>query len=411
MRHFRKFSLIATLAAVLVTALTFSILYGQDPCLITLPPGDGSISDSWTSDCGSDHRSGSYARYYKFYLYSKAEITITLRHESGHVDTYLYLWQDETGGTPLAENDNATTGDTATSQIEEILDAGTYIIEATTYIAGETGSFVLNVSGFPDIPTPTAEPTPVAQRGTAPVLVTSNDEVCVLRNDGIVDCVSVGSGIGNIPPPEKTYVAVASADNHVCGITDDDDVICWKKPTTEPKGGKWTIFPGTGSTTAYGLIGKSIADPWVLAVDCLAGPRLELFRLNTSIINGYNTMPTTLRSEGFNLSISVDGVAETQEWMLLHPHLSLVGRVYSDSFISLLDSGLLITKLIHAEELVITIPYSIPLSITFIVAGLGDYIDSPNDLGCPESSNSGRKLEAIRSAVDASEANVVGVIE
>ena len=75
-------------------------------------------------------------------------MSITL--ESNDADTYLYLRAGEArSGEFLYENDDyPEAGDTDKSQIQETLAAGSYTIEATTYSAGETGSFTLTVSGL-----------------------------------------------------------------------------------------------------------------------------------------------------------------------------------------------------------------------------------------------------------------------
>ena len=74
-------------------------------------------------------------------------MTITLARTSGEADTYLNLWPGSNRtGTPLDSDDD--TPDTSGSEITRNLAAGNYTIEATTYAAGETGSFTLTVSGL-----------------------------------------------------------------------------------------------------------------------------------------------------------------------------------------------------------------------------------------------------------------------
>ena len=129
---------------------------GTDECGTTLPSDDPAVveyvfpDEQWASGCESEERSGSYARYYTFALASESEVAITL--ESGDADTYLYLREGEArSGTALHENDdhdNAGLARSTDSQIRETLPAGTYTIEATTYGAGETGSFTLTISGL-----------------------------------------------------------------------------------------------------------------------------------------------------------------------------------------------------------------------------------------------------------------------
>ena len=118
---------------------------GTDACTETIT-ADGTSSGTWAAGCESEARSGSYARYYQFTLDAQSDVTITL--ESSAVDTYLIVREGEAkSGTALHENDDYQ-GSTAKSQVEETLAAGTYTVEATTYDAGETGSFTLTVAGL-----------------------------------------------------------------------------------------------------------------------------------------------------------------------------------------------------------------------------------------------------------------------
>ena len=135
---------------------------GTDECGTTLPSDDPTVveyvfpNEQWASGCESEERSGSYARFYSFTLATGGEVTITL--ESTDADTYLYLREGEArSGAFLYENDDD--GGTSRSTISEILAAGTYTIEATTFGAGETGSFTLTVSGLGDA-TPAPGPDP-----------------------------------------------------------------------------------------------------------------------------------------------------------------------------------------------------------------------------------------------------------
>ena len=107
--------------------------------------GDGSVSGEWAEGCNSQASGRGYAQYYTFTLAQESEVTVTL--ESSDADTYLYLRAGEArSGEFLYENDDD--GGTTRSSVQETLGAGTYTIEATTYSAGETGSFTLTVSGL-----------------------------------------------------------------------------------------------------------------------------------------------------------------------------------------------------------------------------------------------------------------------
>ena len=123
----------------------------SEDCIQTVS-SDGTLNGQWASGCDSETRSGSHARYYTFTLDASSEVTVTL--ESSVANTYLYLRRgDATSGTALHENDDHG-GSTSVSQIQETLAAGSYTVEATTYSAGETGTFSLNLAlmGTPTTP-------------------------------------------------------------------------------------------------------------------------------------------------------------------------------------------------------------------------------------------------------------------
>ena len=115
-----------------------------------------SMTGSWTSDCSSDSRTGSYAQYYSFTLGQETQVTIDLMSAE---DTYLYLLRGPgRDGAEAASNDDIESGNTD-SQVVATLAAGTYTIEATTYNASTTGSFTLTVTPSQES---TETPTPAA---------------------------------------------------------------------------------------------------------------------------------------------------------------------------------------------------------------------------------------------------------
>ena len=97
---------------------------------------------SWTGDCASTHRSGSYARFYSFTLSQQTEVQIDLTSAQ---DTFLYLLRGaDANGAVVTDNDDVESGNT-NSRITRTLAAGTYTIEATTYGEGVTGDFTLSI--------------------------------------------------------------------------------------------------------------------------------------------------------------------------------------------------------------------------------------------------------------------------
>ena len=164
-----------------------------DPCAENLE-ADSTIQGSWSDDCPSESRSGSYASYYTFSLTESAEVTITL---VSSVDPYLYLREGiGRDGTVLCENDDYALGVTSTlcSNIDSSPDTstdsgmvaslaeGTYTIEATTYEVAATGDFTLTVevdtSSVQSQPSPTPVPSPSPTPVPLPPDYSIEDHAC-----------------------------------------------------------------------------------------------------------------------------------------------------------------------------------------------------------------------------------------
>ena len=118
---------------------------GEGTCVETVT-GSEPVSGEWTAGCESSEPGRGHTRYYTFTLDRFTDVTITLTRVSGDADPYLYLRRG-TGqsGASLRENDGRE-GDPTVSEISARLSRGTYTAEATTYSAGQTGSFTLSIA-------------------------------------------------------------------------------------------------------------------------------------------------------------------------------------------------------------------------------------------------------------------------
>ena len=173
--------------------------------------GDGVSSGEWAEGCPSAVADRGYARYYGFTLTQQSAVTITL--QSTDANTYLYLRSGESqSGAFLHENDDD--GGTTRSKIEMTLSAGTYTIEATTFRAGETGSFALSISGL---------------GGTARLFnaVSAGEKhTCGVRSDGSITCWG-DNEVGQASSPAGSFVSVSAGRFHSCGVRSDGSVACW----------------------------------------------------------------------------------------------------------------------------------------------------------------------------------------
>ncbi|HXU33422.1 MAG TPA: hypothetical protein VN851_22875 [Thermoanaerobaculia bacterium] len=99
---------------------------------------------SWENSCASAHRSGRYAKYFTFTLAARTSVQIDVETFPRLTDPFVYLLRGAgTSGEVIAsDNDSGIAWD---AQIRRTLDPGTYTIEATTNLAGRTGTFTVGV--------------------------------------------------------------------------------------------------------------------------------------------------------------------------------------------------------------------------------------------------------------------------
>lgn len=109
-----------------------------------LTADSGPIKGSWADDydiCAAfpARRIGTYTDAYRLALPTAGYVTINLRSEEA--DTYMFLADAE--GNLLASDDDG--GDDTNSRIRTWLPAGEYVVEATTYEAGECCEYSLEI--------------------------------------------------------------------------------------------------------------------------------------------------------------------------------------------------------------------------------------------------------------------------
>ena len=197
-------------------------------------PNNGTANGSWTDDCSSENKNGSYARFYTFTLSEASFVTITLESS---LDTVLYLLRGAgKDGAKLCENDDYATqvGGAPCDIIDSALDsqydsgivadlaAGDYTIEATTYDSGVTGDFTLTVEASGGAAPP--EPPPSVGYTS---LVIGELHTCGLRADGSVVCWGNDEYNQVSDTPTGRFTFIAAGPNHTCGLRTDGSVVCW----------------------------------------------------------------------------------------------------------------------------------------------------------------------------------------
>ncbi len=228
---------------------------------------DGATNGTWTTNCTSTERQGSYARYFTFSLSRPSTVTIDLK--SAHIDNYLYLRQgnDVKSGTYLHEDDDGG-AKYRNARISESLSAGWYTIEATTYYDQHTGNFTLDISG---LTAPAAVPevsitagTGITEGGNAMFTVTANPapasalSVSVSVNQSGDFGVSPGSQTVSIPTTGSYTLAVAT-------VNDGVDEANGSVTATVNNGTGYTVSATAGSATVV------VADDDVPEISVSAG--------------------------------------------------------------------------------------------------------------------------------------------
>jgi hypothetical protein len=116
---------------------TFSIF----PSIPSISPGQTISASLDPTDGRNPFFSSAFADFYQLTLASTTQITIDMK--SNAFDTYLYLLS--ASGSILASNNDS--GGTTDSQIVITLSAGTYYIEASSFLGGVTGPYTLSITG------------------------------------------------------------------------------------------------------------------------------------------------------------------------------------------------------------------------------------------------------------------------
>ncbi|MFZ9899023.1 MAG: DVUA0089 family protein, partial [Gemmatimonadaceae bacterium] len=222
----------------------------QDPCVaagatpFAVPDTvTGSISDadcSWTPPANSSENS----RFdlYRFELTSRTAVIIDMVKGTGIEDPYLYLYNATTGDS-LAANDDIQSGVLRDSKIQITLDAGAYLIRATTWGPTERGSYTLSVAGC-------RAGQPVVYRAKTGNGTVAAPGATVATAPSVEVLDECGNGVSGIPVTFATVPGVGS----ITGAT----------ATTNASGvatlGSWTLAAGPNVVSAtLGGAGAAIA--------------------------------------------------------------------------------------------------------------------------------------------------------
>lgn len=190
-----------------------------DPCAVTrtIAPGQ-TVSGTFSStDCTISDGGGPSRFFQRFGLTLGAATAIQLDMLSNAVDAYLIVQNAQTGAT-VAENDDVSTSST-NSRIIANLPAGQYIVNTTTFNAGEVGFYQLTASAIVSgggvtiavLPTTLALQPGQTQQATATVSGAANTAVTWTSNTPNVATVSTSGLVRAITPGTAVITATAQA--------------------------------------------------------------------------------------------------------------------------------------------------------------------------------------------------------
>ncbi len=119
-----------------------------DPCAVTKTVAIGQTVQGTlsTRDCAISDNGGPRRFFQRFGLTLGAATSLRLDMASSMVDAYLVVQNAQTGAV-VAENDDES-NQTTNARVVANLPAGQYIVNTTTCNAGETGLYLLSVSGI-----------------------------------------------------------------------------------------------------------------------------------------------------------------------------------------------------------------------------------------------------------------------
>ncbi len=185
-----------------IGGLPFTITQGgASMCSVTPIGVPQTVPGSWNAnDCTSPQRPGRFADRYSFTGTAGQQIAISL--SSAAADAYLYLIGPN--GTVLADDDDSGGGLNAripSNGLFTLPSGGAYLIEATTFGSGETGSYTLQVD-VQSACSYTISPTFRAvdanlNTGTIAITTSAGCAWSASSNAGWISITSAGNGAGS----------------------------------------------------------------------------------------------------------------------------------------------------------------------------------------------------------------------
>lgn len=150
------------------------------------------------------------------------------------------------------------------------------------------------------------------------------------------------------------------------------------EPATPASASKWVQNPITSTSHGFGLVNSaedgSVFGPWYLSLQCDANGNPGVFLWN--VPGWIYSNADTLEFEETALDTTVADSTQADAW-----YYWPADGFSSDYFGYRFDDAL-ISAMLNADEMTVTIPFATPSTVTFSITGLSEHIDGPSDL-CP----------------------------
>ncbi len=226
-----RYTVLATAYPRQTGSYRITLAQAVDPCGVnkTLVLGQATINTLSRTDCALGDGGGSARYLHRYALTVNTPTSLQIDMTSTEVDAYLVV-QNASTGAVVAENDDASST-TRNARILATFPAGSYIVNATTYDPGETGSYQISAtvaqnSGVSVAVTPTvmslvpgqtqsARSTVTGSSNTAVIWQSSNTNVATVTTAGLVRAITPGtatiSAISQADPRVGASIAVTVA--------------------------------------------------------------------------------------------------------------------------------------------------------------------------------------------------------
>ena len=234
------------------------------PCIVRPVDLDVQVTDSLTpSTCAAPHRATSFARLYSFTAQAGDSVSVVML--STALGGYVLIDSATAAGVPpLVQSDACGSQPGACLPYALLPEAGTYIVEATSRGAGETGSYTLNITR-PRAPDGTQALGQLRSDSTIVVPVGGGIDQPAVVLRGVVSDPNLADALRlevEVRPLATAFTGVPTATSApvanggtalvaVAGLV-NSTAYHWQARAADPTGraGAWTAFGGNAETAA-----------------------------------------------------------------------------------------------------------------------------------------------------------------